>query len=85
MLLRGALSSQNTPFAKLLRIAKDNRSNTERPVSPQVNAVKPETYRMNKKLTPAERTKRADQYQLGISAVLQGKGNGFGKNTRFLT
>jgi transposase-like protein len=69
VLLRESLSSENTPFAKLLRTAKDIGLEEKRPASSQVKALNPQTYRMNRKLSPAERSKLAEQYQLGLSVL----------------
>jgi hypothetical protein len=69
VLLRGALSSQNTPFAKLMRSGQTNLPVDVDPVLPQVNAVDPRRYRMNRKLSPAERAEMVEQYRRGTSAL----------------
>lgn len=69
MLLREALSSQNTTFAKLMRSGQDDVSDDRMPPLPQVKAVDPGRYRMNRKLTPAQRAKLAEEYRFGMSAL----------------
>jgi IS30 family transposase len=69
VLLREALSSENTPFTKLIRLANNNGSSTERPASPQVNGVDPARYRMNRKLSLTERAKLAEEYRFGLSVL----------------
>jgi hypothetical protein len=61
VLRRETLPSDNAPFAKLIRIAKNNRSSIERPALSQVNAVDPQRYRMIRKLTPADGAKLAEE------------------------
>jgi IS30 family transposase len=69
VLLRESLSNENTPFAKLVRIAKNNRSSAVRPAFPEVNGIVAERYRMNRKLTHADRAKLAEEYRSGMSAL----------------
>jgi transposase-like protein len=69
VLFREALSSENTPFTKLIRLANNSRSSDKRPASPQFNGVKPRTYRMNRKLSPAERAQLVELYRGGMSAL----------------
>ena len=69
VLLREALSSETTPLAKLVRIAKNNGSSIERRASVQVNEVDPDAYRMNRKLSSAERAQLVELYQAGASAL----------------
>jgi DNA invertase Pin-like site-specific DNA recombinase len=64
VLLREALSSENTPFGKLLRTAKNIRLEEKRPASSQVKALNPQSYRMNRKLSPA-----VEQYRSGLSVL----------------
>ena len=69
VLLREALSSKNTPFAKLIRSGQGDLSGDVGLAFPQVNEVDPHKYRMNRKLSPAERAKLAEQYRIGTSAL----------------
>jgi len=69
VLLREALSSKKTPFAKLMRSGQDDLSSDVEPVSPQVNEVDPRRYRMNRKLSPTERAQLTEQYRIGKSAL----------------
>ena len=69
MLLREALSSENTPFTKLLRIAKNIGSSATRPVSLQFNEVDPRKYEMYHLLTPAECADIIEQYEAGVAAT----------------
>ena len=67
--LREALSSRNAPFAKLIRSGLDDLSGDVDPAFPQVNEVDTHKYRMNRKLSPAERAQLAEQYRIGKSAL----------------
>lgn len=69
MLLREAVSNQNSPFVKLIRSGQDGLSSDGDPVFPQVKEVDPNTYRMNRKLTPTQRAKLAEEYRFGMSAL----------------
>ena len=69
MLLREALSSQNTPFAKLVRSGQDDLSDDTAPAFQQVNEVDPHKYRMNRKLSPTECAQLAEQYRDGKSTL----------------
>lgn len=69
VLLHESLSSENTPFAKLLRLAKNTGSSAARPVSPQVNEVDPRKYEMYHLLTPTECIDVAERYRAGASAT----------------
>jgi IS30 family transposase len=69
VLLREALSSKTTQFAKLIRSGQADISCDVEPASPQVNEVDPGRYRMNRKLNPAERAELAEQYRIGTSAL----------------
>jgi hypothetical protein len=69
VLLREALSNQNTPFVKLMRLGKGGLSDDLLPPLPQVNEVDPGRYRMNRKLTRAQRAKLAEEYRFGLSAL----------------
>jgi DNA-binding CsgD family transcriptional regulator len=73
VVLRQALSKQNTPFVNLPRLS-------DRPVSPQVKKGK-RNYRPNRRLTPAERTQLAEQYQLGLSALDLARQYGINRHT----
>lgn len=69
MLLRGHLSNPNSPFVKLIRLGERDSSAEVRPASPHVNQVNLQRYRPNRKLTPAERVKLADDYRFGLSVL----------------
>jgi DNA-directed RNA polymerase specialized sigma24 family protein len=69
VLLREALSSKTTQFAKLIRSGQDDLFGDVDPVYPQANEVDPHKYRMNRKLNPAERAELAEQYRIGTSAL----------------
>jgi len=69
VLLREALSSENTPFAKLLRLAKNGGSSTARPASLQVNEVDPRQYGMYHLLTTTACIDLAERYRAGASAT----------------
>jgi transposase-like protein len=69
VLLREALSSKSTAFAKLMRSGQADLADDGKSALPQVSGVDPKTYRMNKKLSPAERAKLAEQYRFGLSVL----------------
>ncbi|MGJ6122304.1 hypothetical protein QN239_06985 [Mycolicibacterium sp. Y3] len=69
MLLREALSRQETPFAKLLRLAKDTKFDGERPELLQVNTVNVDKYRMHRKLNPAQQAEMVALYEAGASML----------------
>jgi len=61
--LREALSSHNTPFAKLIRQGQPHLSaNDISSESIEITASKSCPYRMNRKLTPAEQDELVTQY-----------------------
>jgi DNA-binding CsgD family transcriptional regulator len=80
VVLRGALSSQNTPFATLMQRSTGTLTTTVRRASPQVNRA-PRTYRPNRRLTRAERTQLAEQYNLGMSALELARKYGINRHT----
>jgi hypothetical protein len=67
--LREALSSPNTAFAKLIRSGQIDLAGDIEPAFSQVNEVDPLRYRMNRKLSPAERAQLTEQYRVGLSAL----------------
>ena len=52
-----------------MRSGQDDLSGDIEPSFPQVNEVNPARYRQNRKLSPAQRAKLADEYQFGMSAL----------------
>jgi DNA-directed RNA polymerase specialized sigma24 family protein len=69
VLLRAALSSENTAFAKLLRLAKDTKFDGDRPELLQVNTVNVDKYRMHRKLNPAQQAEMIALYEAGASML----------------
>jgi DNA invertase Pin-like site-specific DNA recombinase len=69
VLLREALSNQNSPFVKLMRLGQGGLSGDAKPALPQVNEVDPGRYRMNRKLSPAERAQLAEKFRVGMSVL----------------
>jgi DNA invertase Pin-like site-specific DNA recombinase len=52
-----------------MRLGKGGLSDDLLPPLPQVNEVDPGRYRMNRKLTRAQRAKLAEEYRFGLSAL----------------
>jgi DNA-directed RNA polymerase specialized sigma24 family protein len=52
-----------------MRLEEGDSSDELMPSLPQVNGVDPHKYRMNRKLSPAERAKLAEEYRFGMSAL----------------
>ena len=52
-----------------MRLEQDDLSDDRMPLLLQVNEVDPRRYRSNRKLTPAERAKLAEEYRFGVSAL----------------
>src|ERR1700756_3211526 len=69
VLLREALSNQNGPFVKLMRPGRGNFSDNAKPALSQVSGADPQKYHMNRKLSPTERAKLAEEYRCGMSAL----------------
>lgn len=70
MLLREALSSNKTPFAKLMRQGQADLSEKGSEIpSPQVNVSVSRVYRMNRKLSPDEQAALVAQYHSGASML----------------
>lgn len=65
--LRRALSKPNSPFVKLIALYEDLSLDGEGLAFPQVNAVTPRDYRMNRRLTPDELSQVFELYRLGKS------------------
>jgi transposase-like protein len=79
VVLREALSSENTPFQTLINQGKDTLTTAVRPASPQVTEGK--DYHPNKQLSPSERAKLTEQYQLGLSVIELARQYGIHKHT----
>lgn len=80
MVLRRALSSQNGALAKLGPLDKVNLTNDSLLESPQLPRGE-QTYRQNRRLTPAERAQLAKQYELGLSALDLARQYGINRHT----
>jgi IS30 family transposase len=52
-----------------MRLGQGDLSGDQLPPLPQVNEVDPSKYRMNRKLSPAERAKLAEEYRFGLSVL----------------
>jgi DNA-directed RNA polymerase specialized sigma24 family protein len=81
VVLREALSNNDTPFAKLMRSGQDDLAEEISPAFPQVNRVDPHNYRMNRRLTRAERAQLTEQYGLGMSALELARQYGIHRHT----
>jgi DNA invertase Pin-like site-specific DNA recombinase len=65
VVLRRALSNQNTPFETLIRLGED-LPDKNRPALPQICKAKQE-YRMNRRLSRPEQAQLVEEYQSGKS------------------
>nr|CRL76817.1 hypothetical protein CPGR_04101 [Mycolicibacterium malmesburyense] len=80
VVLREALSSQNTPFATLIHQGKGTLTNALRPASPPLTRDE-RPYRPNIRLTAAQRAQLAEQYRLGFSALDLARQYGINRHT----
>jgi DNA-directed RNA polymerase specialized sigma24 family protein len=70
VLLREALSSNKSPFAKLIRSGQDGLlANDVQPESTEVTARDQRPYRMNRKLSPDEQAELVALYEAGTSML----------------
>lgn len=67
VLLREALSSQNSAFAKLVRHGRS--ATTDDSESAQITRGEPRPYRMNRKLSPADLKELCTLYEAGVSML----------------
>jgi DNA-binding XRE family transcriptional regulator len=68
VLLRESLSSQNTPFAKLVRSVGDKPAAVDGSVKPQFKPLADRPYRANRKLSSDELAELVDCYRHGALA-----------------
>jgi transposase-like protein len=80
VVLREALSNDSTSFARLITPVKNGESDGLSLASPQVSTVK-RNYRPNNRLTAAQRTQLAEQYQHGMSALELARQYGINRHT----
>jgi DNA-directed RNA polymerase specialized sigma24 family protein len=74
VLLREALSRQNTPLDRLIRAGQPDLTATpQQSESMDINAVNPDIYHAHRKLNPSELAELAVLYEAGTSMVELGK------------
>jgi hypothetical protein len=61
--------ARTPPFSWLMRVGQDDLAGDSQPASPQIREVDPARYRMNRKLSLAERAKLAEEYRFGLSVL----------------
>ena len=79
MVLRRALSNQNTPFETLIRLGED-LSDKNRPALPQICKAK-QDYRINRSLSRPEHDQLVEEYQSGKSTLELARRFGINRHT----